>query len=69
MVDAGAKIILSNHNNPKAHSIFVEGKKNIYVYGIDVTKTIGRVQGSKNTSGELLISSFEISSLKDKRIL
>ena len=32
MVDAGAKIILSNHNNPKAHSIFVEGKKNIYVY-------------------------------------
>ena len=68
MVDAGAKIILSNHNNPKAHSIFVEGKKNIYVYGIDVTKTIGRVQGSKNTSGELLISSFEISSLKDKRI-
>ena len=69
MVDAGAKIILSNHNNPKAHSIFVEGKKNIYVYGIDVTKTIGRVQGSKNTSGELLISSFEISLLKDKRIL
>jgi len=62
------KIILSNHNNSKALSIFVEGKKNIFVYGIDVTKTIGRVKGSKNASSELLISSFEIASLKDKRI-
>ena len=68
MVNSGAKIILSNHNNSKALSIFVEGKKNIFVYGIDVTKTIGRVKGSKNTSSELLISSFEIASLKDKRI-
>ena len=48
--------------------IFVEGKSEIFVYEIDITKTIGRVKGSKNTSSELLISSFEISSLKDKRI-
>ena len=43
-------------------------KKNIFVYGINITKTIGRVKGSKNSEEELLISSFEIPFLKDKRI-
>ncbi len=68
LVDNGTKAILSNHNNEKAWSIFVEGKKNIFVYGINITKTIGRVKGSKNSEEELLISSFEIPFLKDKRI-
>ena len=68
MVNSGAKILLSNHNNQRALSIFVEDKKNIFVYEVDVTKTIGRVQGSKNASSELLISSFKISSLEDRQI-
>ena len=68
LVDNGTKAILSNHNNERAWSIFVEGKKNIFVYGINITKTIGRVKGSKNSAEELLISSFEIPFLKDKRI-
>ena len=35
---------------------------------IDITKTIGRVKGSDNTSSELLISTFKVSALKDKRL-
>ena len=68
LIESKSKAILSNHNNSKAMEIFVEGKSGKFVYEIDITKTIGRVKGSKNTSSELLISSFEISSLKDKRI-
>ncbi len=69
LINAGVKAILSNHNNPKVYKIFISGKKNIFVYKINLTKTIGRVDGSKNTSEELLISTFEIKRLKDLRVL
>ena len=68
IAESGTKAILSNHNNPRALSIFVENKKNIFVYEINLTKTIGRVKGSANTSSELLISTFEIETLEDSRI-
>lgn len=68
ITESGTKAILSNHNNPRALSIFVENKKNIFVYEINLTKTIGRVKGSANTSSELLISTFEIETLQDSRI-
>jgi len=68
IAESGTKAILSNHNNPRALSIFVEDKKNLFVYEINLTKTIGRVKGSANTSSELLISTFEIETLQDSRI-
>lgn len=68
LVASGSKVLLSNHNNPKAVSIFVENKNNIFAYAINVTKTIGRVKGSTNSSGELLVSSFEIPLLKENLI-
>ena len=68
ITESGTKAILSNHNNPRALSIFVENKKNRFVYEINLTKTIGRVKGSTNTSSELLISTFEIETLKTSRI-
>ena len=69
LITSNLKAVLSNHNNPKAIEIFVSGKKDVFVYEIDITKTIGRVQGSKNTSSELLISTFEITSLNELRII
>ena len=48
--------------------IFVEGKSGIFVYEIDITKTIGRVKGSKNSSSELLISTFEIPQLISNKV-
>ena len=36
---------------------------------IDITKTIGRVKGSKNTSSELLISTFEIPQLMSNKVI
>ncbi len=68
LIESNSKAVLSNHNNSKAIEIFVEGKKDIFVYKIDITKTIGRVKGSDNTSSELLISTFKVSALKDKRL-
>jgi len=68
ITESDTKAILSNHNNPRALSIFVESKKNLFVYEINLTKTIGRVKGSANTSSELLISTFEIETLRDSRI-
>lgn len=69
LIESESKTVLSNHNNSKAMEIFVEGKSGIFVYEIDITKTIGRVKGSNNTSNELLISTFEISELTKKRII
>ena len=69
LIESQSKAILSNHNNSKAMDIFVEGKSGIFVYEIDITKTIGRVKGSKNSTNELLISTFEISELNKKRII
>lgn len=63
LVKEQTKVLLSNHNNQKAFDIFVSGKENIYAYEIEVTKTIGRTKGSKNSSNELLISSFKIPKL------
>ena len=68
LIESQSKAILSNHNNSKAIEIFVAGKKDVFVYEIDITKTIGRVEGSDNTSSELLISTFKISSLKDRQL-
>ena len=68
LIESQSKAILSNHNNSKAMEIFVEGKSGIFVYEIDITKTIGRVKGSKNTSSELLISTFEIPQLISSKV-
>ena len=68
LIESQSKAILSNHNNSKAMEIFVEGKNGIFVYEIDITKTIGRVKGSKNTSSELLISTFEIPQLISSKV-
>ena len=68
LIESQSKAILSNHNNSKAMEIFVEGKSGIFVYEIDITKTIGRVKGSKNTSSELLISTFEIPQLIGSKV-
>ena len=68
ITESGTKAILSNHNNPKALSIFVENKEDLFVYEINLTKTIGRVKDSTNTSSELLISTFEIKTLQESRI-
>ena len=69
LIESQSKAILSNHNNSKAMEIFVEGKSEIFVYEIDITKTIGRVKGSKNTSSELLISTFEIPQLISSKVI
>ena len=69
LIESQSKAILSNHNNSKAMEIFVEGKSEIFVYEIDITKTIGRVKGSKNTSSELLISTFEIPQLMSSKVI
>ena len=69
LIESKSKAILSNHNNSKAFEIFVDGKSGIFVYEIDITKTIGRVKGSKNTSSELLISTFEIPQLMSSKII
>jgi DNA adenine methylase len=45
LIESKSKAILSNHNNSKAFEIFVDGKSGIFVYEIDITKTIGRVKG------------------------
>jgi DNA adenine methylase len=69
LIESKSKAILSNHNNSKAFEIFVDGKSGIFVYEIDIIKTIGRIKGSKNTSSELLISTFEIPQLMSSKII